>query len=265
MELEGKVAVVIGAGSSGTENSIGREVALQFALAGAKVAAIDISEEAAKITANLIREHGGDAIAIRADASSAADMEISIATVLEQFSQIDILHNNVGIMSFGSPDDIAIDEWNNVNEVNINSVFMAVRFVVPQFKKRRQGTIINMSSIAALRSTGANYHAYAASKAAVLGLTKSLAMEYSSYGIRVNCVIPGFVDSAMMRDGLKKRLQPDEIKSFILQRSINIPLGRYANPIDIAHACVFLGSDKASYITGTSLLVDGGVSISMKA
>ncbi|MAJ34407.1 MAG: hypothetical protein CBC12_01160 [Candidatus Puniceispirillum sp. TMED52] len=265
MELDGKVAVVVGAGSSGTENSIGREVAMQFALAGARVVAIDISEDAAQLTASLIKDKGGEAIAIRADASNDIDMKDAIGFIISTYSHMDILHNNVGIMNFGSLEDIDINDWNHINSVNMNSVFMALRYVVPHFKAQRNGSIINMSSIAALRSTGANYHAYSATKAAVLGLTQSLAIEYASYGIRVNCVIPGFVDSAMMISGLRERLEDHEIEHFISQRSQNIPLGRYANPLDIANACVFLASSKAAYITGTSLLVDGGVSISIKA
>jgi len=265
IDLSDKVAVVVGAGSSGDENSIGRETALLFAMGGAKVAAIDVSIEEAQKTALIINENGGQAIAIEADAANNSSVEMAIESVVRKFNQIDILHNNVGIMSFGVLENISTEDWDKVIGVNIRSVFLAAKHAVPYLKERGSGTIINMSSIAAIRSTGANYHAYTASKAAILGLTQSLAVEYAPFGVRVNCVIPGFVDSAMMLGGLRQRLPESEINDFILKRSSKIPLLRFALPVDIANCCLFLASDLAAYITGTSIVIDGGVSLTMKS
>lgn len=259
MRLAGKVALVVGAGASGPGTSIGRAVAVEFARQGAEVCAFDLSSQEAERTAQEAAAAGGTCIAVAGDASSADDARAAVARCVGEFGGLDILHNNVGVMAFGDPVDLDQSEWDRVMQVNGRSMFLACKFAVPELRSRGGGSIINMSSIAAVRSTGAPYHAYAASKAAVLGLTRSLAMEYAPERIRVNCVIPGFIESPMMRGGVAQRFGADAVDQLVSERAGRLPLGRLGTPQDVANACVFLASDEASYVTGTSIVVDGGV------
>lgn len=260
--LEGKIALVVGAGAEGDAVSIGRATALTFARKGAKVFAVDIDAASAQATAQLIADEGGTAEACGADASEPAQMEAAVRHCTDAYGQIDILDNNVGIMAFGNPVDLAVEDWDRVTMVNGRSHFLACKFALPHMVARSAGTIVNISSIAAIRWTGAPYHVYNTSKAAVIGFTKSLALDYAGSGIRANCVIPGFIDSPMMHGGIAQRYGAGEVEQVVEGRAEKCPLGRLGSPWDVANACAFLASDEASYITGTTLIVDGGVTAS---
>ena len=260
--LAGKVALVVGAGAEGDAVSIGRATALTFARKGAKVVAVDIDAPSAHTTAHLITKEGGTAEACGADASEPAQMEAAVSTCLAAYGRIDILDNNVGIMAFGNPVDLPVEDWDRVTLVNSRSHFLACKYALPHMVAQGTGTIVNISSIAAIRWTGAPYHVYNASKAAVIGFTKSLALDYAGSGIRANCVVPGFIDSPMMRGGIAQRHGAGEVERIVEGRAEKCPLGRLGSPWDIANACAFLASDEAAYITGTTLIVDGGVTAS---
>lgn len=260
MKLAGKVALVVGAGSSAPGTSIGRAVAVAFAIEGAKVCAFDIDGEQAAETASQARAAGGECIAQAGDATRPDDMAAAVGRCVATFGGVDVLHNNVGVMAFGDPVDLDPAEWDRVMGVNGRSCFLACKYAVPEMRARGGGAIINMSSIAAIRSTGSSYHVYSSSKAAIIGLTRSLALEYAGAGIRVNCVVPGFIESPMMRGGMAQQFGPEAVERLVADKAARLPLGRLGMPDDVAKACVFLASEDAAYITGTSLVVDGGVS-----
>jgi NAD(P)-dependent dehydrogenase (short-subunit alcohol dehydrogenase family) len=261
--LAGKVALVVGAGASGPGMSIGRAVAIEFARQGAGIAALDIDLRSAEETAAIIAETGAKALALGGDASDPDAMEQAVARCLDRFRHLDVLHNNVGIMAFGDPVTLSLEDWDRVTAVNGRATFLAIKYAVPHLETTK-GAIVNVSSIAAIRSTGAPYAAYSASKAAVLGLTRALAIEYAPRGIRVNCVVPGFIDSPMMRDGIAKRFGRDKVAGIVAERAGHLPLGRLGTPQDVARACAFLASDDAAYITGAELVVDGGVTVACR-
>lgn len=254
--LEGKVALVVGAGASGPGTSIGRAVALEFVREGAKLFAVDRDEASLNET---VSQAGDDAGAHVADAADPDAMRAAVEACAARFGRIDVLHNNVGIMAFGDPVSLAVEDWDRVMNVNGRACFLACKFAVPHMAQGGGGAIVNVSSIAAIRSTGAPYPAYSASKAAILGLTRSLALEFAAHNIRVNCVVPGFIESPMMRGGVAQRFGEAAVDEFVAERGKRMPLKRFGTPEDVAKACAFLASEDAAYITGTSLVVDGGV------
>lgn len=256
------VAMVVGAGAEGDGISIGRATAVTFARKGASVFAIDLDGGSARETARLIEAEGGAALSHAADASDPDAMSVAVDACIASFGQIDIVDNNVGIMAFGNPVDLSIEDWDRVTLVNSRSHFLACKYTLPHMVNRGSGVFVNISSIAALRWTGAPYHVYNASKAAVIGFTKSLALDYADKGIRANCVIPGFIESPMMRGGIAQRFGDGAIDDIVAARAENCPMGRLGSPWDVANACAFLASPEAAYITGTTLIVDGGVTAS---
>ena len=261
--LTGKVALVVGAGASGPGMSIGRAAAMEYAHEGACVVALDIDGDAAVETARIISDAGGEVLALECDASEPTAMQAAVEACVTHFRRLDVLHNNVGIMAFGDPVALSLEDWDRVSGVNGRAAFLAIKYAVPHLEAS-QGVIVNVSSIAAIRSTGAPYPAYSASKAAILGLTRSLAIEYAPKGIRVNCVIPGFIESPMMRGGIARRFGSDKVDDIVAERAARLPLGRLGTPHDVAKACAFLASDDASYITGAELVVDGGVTVACR-
>jgi NAD(P)-dependent dehydrogenase (short-subunit alcohol dehydrogenase family) len=259
--FEGKVVLAVGAGSEGADWSIGRATAVSFAREGAAVMVVDVRAEAAEEARRLIDAEGGVCIAHTADASDPGAVSRFVEQCRSELGPINVLYNNVGIMAFGTGVELAVEDWDRVMAVNARSPFLACKAVLPDMIAAGRGAIVNVSSIAATRWTGARYLPYSASKAAIIGFTRALALEYAAHGIRVNCVVPGYVDSPMMRGGLERRLGRDAVEQEVARRHAACPLGRLATGWDIANAVLFLASDEASYITGVSLPVDGGTSL----
>jgi NAD(P)-dependent dehydrogenase (short-subunit alcohol dehydrogenase family) len=259
--FEGKVVLAVGAGSEGADWSIGRATAVSFAREGAAVMVVDVRAEAAEEARRLIDAEGGVCIAHTADASDPAAVTRFVEHCRNELGPINVLYNNVGIMAFGPSGELAVEDWDRVMAVNARSPFLACKAVLPDMKAAGRGAIVNVSSIAAIRWTGARYLPYSTSKAAIIGFTRALALEYAAHAIRVNCVVPGYVDSPMMRGGLERRLGHDAVEQEVARRHAACPLGRLATGWDIANAVLFLASDEASYITGVSLPVDGGASL----
>jgi NAD(P)-dependent dehydrogenase (short-subunit alcohol dehydrogenase family) len=259
--LKGKVAIVVGAGQTPGETiGNGRASALLYAREGARVVLADRRLESAEDTREMIAKEGGEAIAFQADATRAEDCRKLANACVERFGRIDILHNNVGI---GDSDTgvIQIEEevWDRILAVNMKSVIMSCKHVVPVMRQQQSGAILNISSIAAVCSVG--LLAYKTSKAGVNAITHQLALANARYGIRVNAIMPGLMDTPMAIEGISKArgISKEQLRK---ERDAQVPLGaKMGTGWDIAHAALFLVSDEARFITGVILPVDGGQSM----
>lgn len=245
MRLENKVALITGAGSG-----IGEATARLFSAEGAKVAIADINIDHAESVANSIREGGGDAIALKANVAARDDVMKMVEDVKAKYGRIDVLINNAGINRDAFAVKMTEEQWDAVIEINLKGTFLCSQAVQAVMAEQGGGKIVNTSSIGALGNLGqANY---AASKAGVIGLTKTLALEYARSKINVNCVAPGATDTPMTK-GI-----PPEIAEKLTKK---IPLRRFAQPEEIARVHLFLASSDADYITGQVIFVDGGISV----
>jgi NAD(P)-dependent dehydrogenase (short-subunit alcohol dehydrogenase family) len=245
--VAGKVALVTGAGSG-----IGRASALAFAREGARVVVSDVDVEAGTETLERIRKHGGEASFIRADVSHESDVANLVQQTVASFDRLDCAHNNAGIS--GSPaaiQDMTVDEWNRVLGINLSGVFLCLKYEIPQMIVQGGGAIVNTSSGSGVIGTPGLAH-YCAAKHAVLGLTKTAALENARTDVRVNAICPGAIDTPMLRASMAGS---EEIEKMILRSQ---PGGRFGTPEEIAEAAVWLCSDRASFVTGESMLVDGG-------
>lgn len=248
--LSGKTALITGAA-----RGIGEAVALRFAAEGANVVITyvsDSSKEKAQVIVDKMTEMGVKAKAYQSNASEAAACESLVNEVLNEFGTIDILVNNAGISKDNLLLRMSYEQWNEVIQVNLNSVFYMTKQVLKPMMKARSGAIINMSSVIG-EMGNAGQGSYAASKAGVIGFTKSVAKELGSRNIRCNAVLPGFVETDMT-SYLKDGENADKYKSMI-------PLGRFASGEDIANVCLFLASDMGNYITGQAISACGGMNI----
>jgi NAD(P)-dependent dehydrogenase (short-subunit alcohol dehydrogenase family) len=259
-----RVALVFGAGSSGPGWGNGKATAVSFAREGAKVVAVDISMEAAEETAGLITEEGGQALALEADVTKPDSVQAAVAQTMAAFGRIDVLHNNVGIGNFGGPVDLPFEEWSHVIDVNLSSVFLACKYVLPIMAEQGGGVIINISSIASLGVGMFSYSAYYASKAGLNHLTRAVAIEYADKGIRANAILPGLIDTPMVRGSTDMLEHYGSMEELEAARHAASPTGRMGEAWDIAAAAVFLASDEAKYINGVMLPVDGGLSCRLR-
>ena len=246
--LEDRVALVIGAGSSGPGWGIGKATAVLYAREGASIFAVDVNEAAAAETVSLI---DSDAEAYQADVTDSAQVEQLVAACIERFGRIDVLQNNVGIVALGGPVELAEEDWDRVHAVNVKSFYLTAKHVLPHMLRQGSGAIVNVSSVGSIRWVGISYAAYASSKAAVNQLTQSIAIEYAPHGIRCNAVLPGLMDTPLVQTQL-----PAEVRA---ERDARCPTGKMGDAWDVAHASLFLASDEAKYITGHCLVVDGGL------
>lgn len=256
--LDGRVAVVVGAGQTpGDTIGNGRATSLLLAREGAIVLAVDRDEASARETVDLIAAEGGDASALRADITAEDDCRAIAAAVTERHGHVDVLVNNVGI---GSGDagatKLTEESWDLIHDVNLKGMWLTCKHVLPLMRARGSGSVVNISSVAAVCSVG--FLAYKTSKAGVNALTHQLAMSSAGRGVRVNAVMPGLMDTPMAIAGIAAATgtDRDELRQ---ARDALVPLGRKMGTAwDVAHAVLFLASDDASFITGVALPVDGG-------
>ena len=253
MRLENKVAIITGAAGG-----IGAATASKLASEGATIIATDVQFERVEAIAHAIRSTGGRTLAVQHDVGSEADWKAVIDSAVSKFGRIDILVNNAGIadkdgLVESRADTTRIDDWDRVIDINLKGVFLGVRQVIPVMKDAGGGAIVNISSIAAIVGNGGPF-AYSASKGGVHSLTKHLATSYGKFKIRANSVHPGLVLTPMVQADLEN---PDLARMLEMM----IPLGRGAQPEEVADAILFLASDEASYITGAELVIDGGAVI----
>lgn len=258
--LKGKVALVTGAGSVGPGWGNGKATAVLFAREGAKVFGIDINLDAAEETRSIIDQEGGLCAVMKADVSKADEVQSMVERCITTFGRIDILHNNVGIVVVGGPVETDESTWDRVMAVNLKSMFLTCKYTIPHMERSGGGVIINVSSIAAIRYTGIPYITYYASKAGILGLTQGIALQYASKHIRCNAILPGLMDTPLIREPLKEFYAQGDIEAMIQIRNRLCPTGKMGEAWDVAHAALFLASDEAKYITGAQIVVDGGLS-----
>ena len=259
--LQGKVALVFGAGSSGTGWSNGKAAAVAYAREGAIVVAIDQVDAAARETVDCIESEHHRALAVQADVNDTGAITAGVEQEIQAFGRIDILHNNVGTTVMGGPVELDEAAWNRSLDINLGSVYRTSRAVLPHMLRQGRGAIINISSRAAIRWTGYPYFAYYSAKAAVNQATVALAMQYARHGIRANAILPGAIDTPLIYREISS--QYGSIEEMKAARDRAVPTGKMGTAWDIAHAAVFLASDEASFITGVCLPVDGGQSCVM--
>lgn len=263
--MDGKVVMVFGGGSVLPGWGNGKAAAVLYAVEGAKVVVVDQREAAAQETADLIASVSGTAIAAGADAAKEDDVARAVQLCVDTYGRVDVLHNNIGGQGTGrSLDNITLQDWNETLARNVTTAMLTARQVVPLMAAQGGGAIVNISSIAAIRHLTVPTAVYATGKGALTSFTQNIALQHAKDGIRANCVLPGYIDTPFINRTIGGR--PNyEIKGFKsaeeygAARNKVIPMGRMGTGWDVAYASLFLASDEAAYITGTTLVVDGGV------
>lgn len=249
MRLRDKFALITGAGSG-----IGMEAALLFSSEGAGIVAVDVNDDAGKEMVKQIESKGGKAIYVHADVSKGEDCNKMVAAAEETFGKLNILFNNAGIMDSNDDNAMTTEEtvWEKTMAINLKGVFLGCKYGIPALKRAGGGSIINTASFVAVLGAATPQLAYTASKGGVLSMTRELAVIHAREGIRVNALCPGPLRTEL----LMKFLNTEQKKQ---RRLVHIPMGRFGEAREIAKAALFLASDDSSYITGASLMVDGGI------
>jgi len=261
--LDGKVALVAGAGSIGPGWGNGKAAAVLFAREGAGVCCADINLDAAEETAELIRGEGGKAVAVQCDVADAKSVEAMVKACMQAFATIDILDNNVGLAQVGGVVELPEADWDRVMDVNLKGAYLTMKHVIPVMVENGGGSIVNISSIAGIRYTGVPYATYYASKGALNHLTRTTAVEYASRKVRVNAVLPGLMKTPMVEKsaGLADAYAGGDVEAMWAARDAQVPMGHMGDAWDVAHAALFLASDESRYVTGIELVVDGGITL----
>jgi NAD(P)-dependent dehydrogenase (short-subunit alcohol dehydrogenase family) len=259
--LAGKVAIVTGAGSVGAGWGNGRAAATIFAKEGALVFGVDRNLDAMAETAERVAEVGGKFVPAACDVTDAKSVEHMVAACMAMFGRIDILVNNVGGSAAGGPVEMTEDVWDAQMDYNLKSVFLTCKHVLPIMEAQGGGAIVNTASTSGIRFTGAAQVGYAASKAGVIQFSRVVAVQYAARGIRVNTVIPGQMNTPMVSVRLAGQRAGGDLDALLKQRQARIPLGFMGDGRDTAYAALFLASDEARFVTGTEIVVDGGMSV----
>ncbi|MEY4951453.1 MAG: hypothetical protein RL698_3664 [Pseudomonadota bacterium] len=248
-QLDGKVALITGAAAG-----IGRETALLFAREGARVVGVDLDDAGGRETASQITAEGGEAVFVRADVSRDADCRAMVAEAERRFGRLDVLFNNAGIMDPADDDAVATDEavWDRTMAVNAKGVFLGCKHGIPALRRAGGGSIVNTASFVAVLGAATPQLAYTASKGAVLALSRELAVVHARENIRVNALCPGPLRTEL----LMNFLDTEEKRA---RRLVHVPLGRFGEAREIAQAALYLASDASSFVTGSTFLVDGGI------
>ena len=259
--LKEKVALVSGAGSSGPGWGNGKATAVLFAREGARILAADINLDAAVETKRIIEREGGICEAVAGNVALAEDVAAVVDTCIAAFGRIDVLHNNVGIVEVGGPVETTEDSWDRVNDVNLKSMFLTCRQVLPHMTRQGKGAIVNIASVSGIRWLGVPYISYAATKAAIIHFTRVIALQYARSGIRANSILPGMMNTPMVHAAEVIAAYGGSAEEMVRRRDEQCPMGRMGDAWDVAYAALFLASDEAKYITGAELVVDGGLTV----
>jgi NAD(P)-dependent dehydrogenase (short-subunit alcohol dehydrogenase family) len=257
--FDGRVAIVTGAGCVGAGWGNGRAIAVRLAEEGARVFAVDRDLERLEETLSLAGTARASITAHACDVTSGADVSAMAQACLQRFGTIDILVNNVGGSAAGGPVELSEDAWDAQVDVNLKSVFLTCKHVLPTMIDKRSGCIVNIASTSGLRWTGSAQVAYAATKAGVIQLSRVVAVQHAPHGIRVNTVVPGQLHTPMVEARLARQRSGGDVGALLAQRQKRIPLGFMGDGRDTAAAVLFLASDDARFITGTEIVVDGGM------
>ena len=261
--LTGKSALVTGAGTAGGGWGNGKACAAQLAREGARVLCFDLDPELAEEAAATIRAEGGDAVAAAGNAAISDDVKRAVDYAVQAFGGLDIMVNNVGIVVPGGVVELSEDEWDRAFNVNLKSCFLSMKHAIPEMLKRGGGSIVNISSISSIRYLGKTYVSYYTTKAAMNHMTRVTAAEYAGRQVRVNAVLPGNMDTPMARISALKNhgVKPEELDALWRERAERIPMGWMGDAFDVAKAVAFFASDDARFITGQTLVVDGGTTL----
>jgi NAD(P)-dependent dehydrogenase (short-subunit alcohol dehydrogenase family) len=257
----GRIALVTGAGCVGPGWGNGRAIAFGLAREGAMVIGVDRDPAAMEETAARIAEAGGRFEALTCDVTDSAAIARLVGDVAARHGRIDVLVNNVGGSAAGGPVEMAEEVWDRQIAHNLKSVFLMLKHVLPVMERQGGGAVVNLASTSGIRWTGAAQVAYAASKAGVIQLSRVVAVQYAPKGIRVNTVVPGQMHTPMVEARLAHQRAGGDVEALLAQRLARIPLGFAGDGRDTAAAVLFLASDEARFITGTELIVDGGMSV----
>jgi NAD(P)-dependent dehydrogenase (short-subunit alcohol dehydrogenase family) len=258
--LRGKVALITGAGSIGPGWGNGKATSVLFAREGASIFAVDLDQGAAEETRRLIEAEGGVCRTHAADVASAGPVQAMVDACVQAFGRIDVLINNVGIARTGGIVTTEEADWDLVSDVNLKSIYLVCKHVVPHMERQGKGAIVNIASVAAHRWTGINYASYYATKGGVVALSRGIALELAGKGIRCNSVSPGLMNTPMVHHGLTAAYgEEGDVQDLIAVRDAQCPMGHMGDAWDTAHACLFLASEEAKYVTAHDLVVDGGI------
>ena len=257
--LEGKVAIIAGAGSVGPGWGNGRATAVRFAEEGAKIFAVDRDAESMRETVERVKQAGGSIATHLCDVTRAEDVAAMVDACVKAYGRIDVLVNNVGGSAAGGPVEMSEETWDAQVDFNLKSVFLGCKHVIPVMEKQGGGAIVNIASTSGIRFTGNPQVGYAATKAGVIQLSRAVAVQYAPKGIRVNTVVPGQLHTPMVEARLAKQRSGGDVDALLAQRQQRIPLGFMGDGRDTANAVLFLASDEARFVTGTEIIVDGGM------
>ncbi|MCO5120712.1 MAG: SDR family oxidoreductase [Burkholderiaceae bacterium] len=260
--LEGKVAVVTGCGSSGPGWGNGKAIATLLSRMGASVFGCDVNLAAASETKELIDREGGRIQISGCDVADPLAVEGLIKTCIETYGDIDILVNNVGIARLGGAVELDLADWRMVMDVNVTSMFLTAKYTIPSMLRKGSGSIVNIGSVAGVRDSGVPYISYSASKAAVLGLSRSIAMQYAKNKIRSNVLMPGLMNTPMIQVpsiNLSAGYKSANVEEMLEKRNQQCPTGEMGDAWDVAYTTLWLASDEAKYITAAEIVVDGGL------
>jgi NAD(P)-dependent dehydrogenase (short-subunit alcohol dehydrogenase family) len=259
--LDSKVAIVTGAGCIGPGWGNGRAVAVRFAEEGAKIYAVDRDIGAMQETLERVRAVGGEVTGVACDVTDSQAVARMVEGCRQQYGRVDILVNNVGGSAAGGPVVLDEEKWDAQIALNLKSVYLTCKHVLPLMEAQGAGAIVNTASTSGIRWTGSAQVAYAASKAGVIQLSRVVAVEYAGKGIRVNTVVPGQLHTPMVEARLAGQRAGGDVDALLAQRLARIPLGFMGDGRDTANAALYLASDEARFVTGTEVIVDGGMTV----
>ena len=257
--LQDKVAIVFGAGCVGPGWGNGRATCVRFAEEGARVFGLDRDPDAMRETIERVEAAGGEITTAQCDVTDSSAVAQAVQTCVDHYGRIDVLVNNVGGSAKGGPVELSEEAWDSQVDVNLKSVFLTCKFVLPIMQAQGSGSVVNLASTSGTRWTGSAQVAYAATKAGVIQFSKVVAMQYAPKGIRVNTVVPGQLHTPLVEVRLAGQRAGGDVDALLKQRQARIPMGWMGDGRDTANAALFLASDEARFITATEVVVDGGM------
>lgn len=259
--LQDRVAIISGAGCVGPGWGNGRAAAVRFAEEGATIFAVDINPATVTETVDRVKQAGGEIAVHQCDVTNGASVAAMVRACVDHFGRIDALVNNVGGSAHGGPVEMSEEVWDAQVDYNLKSVFLTLKHVLPIMAQQKRGAVVNVASSSGLRWTGAAQVGYAATKAGVIQLSRVVAVQYASKGIRVNTVIPGQLHTPMVEARLAGQRAGGDVEALLASRLKRIPLGFMGDGRDTANAALFLASDEARFVTGAEIVVDGGMTV----